>query len=453
MRDYRPILVSILLGLLLAAGGLFNALIAEQTRWEAPELDLQYVADEEPAPVVEQLGEHLWSVDGLKVVVASGSPREMGRQYGAAVAEDIRRGIDSYLFAHVRDNQGYDTQYMRLCSAAMEKHIAPEYIEEMQGVAEGSGIPYEDILAMHIHADMVHYGHDWGKPRQDQGDGQECSNFAVWGPATADGRLYHGRNLDWTSGTRVQDSAVVYIGIPEQGHAFALVTYAGCVGAVTGMNAAGITFGEMTSSTNDETLDGEPLFIICRRLLQHCGNLSEVEQMVGGYAGTTGWNFVVAAGGERSARAFEVDAGDKIVFGPADEQENKPPVSEGFEYGIYRTNHPVSEKLQRKILARLGIDNLEVARVMVRGLDTWQRYESIRLWVTEKYYGKVDARLARAMLQSKPLAGGGNLHSVVFAPEDLRMWVANATSPPDKQPAYTQKYHLIELPRFVGLRH
>jgi hypothetical protein len=90
---------------------------------------------------------------------------------------------------------------------------------------------------------------------------------------------------------------------------------------------------------------------------------------------------------------------------------------------------------------------------MVRGLDTWQRYESIRLWVTEKYYGKVDARLARAMLQSKPLAGGGNLHSVVFAPEDLRMWVANATSPPDKQPAYTQKYHLIELPRFVGLRH
>lgn len=450
MRHTKTVLVSVLLGLVLSAGGLLNALIAQQTSWEAPDLDLSYVSTEEPAPVVERLGEHLWSVDGLKVVVAGGTPREMGRQYGAAVAADIRRGIDSYLFEHVRDNQGYGTDYMRRCAQTMARHIAPEYIEEMQGVAEGSGVPYEDILAMHTHADMVHYGHDWGKPKGDAGAGHECSNFAVWGPGTVDGKLYHGRNLDWTTGTKVQSSSVVYIGIPRQGNPFALVTYAGCIGAVTGMSAAGITFGEMTSTTNDETLDGEPLFIICRRILQHCSTLAEVEQMVTSYAGTTGWNFVIASGRECSARAFEVDAGDKVVFGPDDEKENRPPVSQGLPYAVYRTNHPISEKMQKKILEKAGIDNYEVAKIAVRGMDTWQRYESIRLWLGKEHVGKVDARLTRAMLQTKPLAGGGNLHSVVFAPSDLRMWVANATSPPNKQPAYTQKYHLIELGTFVG---
>ncbi len=449
MPTWKLMLVSVALGVIIGVACVVSSLVAEQTRWEAPPLDFQYVSQGETPPVLERLGEHLWSVDGLKVVVASGSPREMGEQYGAAVAEDIKRGIQTYLEDRVIRDQGYSMEYMLECCEAMLPHIAPEYIEEMHGVAEGAGVSYEQVLAMHGHADIVHYGHDWGKPKQEPGEAAGCSNFVVWGPATSDGTLYHGRNLDWTIKSGVQSSSVVYIGIPKSGHPFALVTYAGMIGGVTGMNAKGITFGEMTSSTSDETLAGEPLFLVCRRMLQTCATIADVEGMMGSYQGTTGWNFMVASGNESAGRAFEVDGTDVITFEPDDPKELSPPVSRGAKYALYRTNHPISDVMLKKVAKKHGIENIALGKVALRTMDTWQRYESIRQWISGDYYGKIDARTARAMLQSPPLCAGNNLHSVVFSPGELKMWVANATGPPDPEPAYTQPYHLVELSRFL----
>jgi hypothetical protein len=75
-------------------------------------------------------------------------------------------------------------------------------------------------------------------------------------------------------------------------------------------------------------------------------------------------------------------------------------------------------------------------------MDTWQRYEALRQWLAEDYYGALDARIARALLQSPPVAGGGNLHSVVFAATDRTLWVANATR---EDPAWSQPYVEISL--------
>jgi len=412
-----------------------------KTHWDAPQLDMSRVSDEEPEPSVRQLGEHLFSVDGLKVVVVSGSPRQMGERYGRAVAEEIKRGRDSYLNKHVCEDQGYTKDYLLKCSEVMLKHIPPEYVQEMHGVAQGAGVPYEDVLAMHTHADIVHYGHDWGDNQTNGLAG--CSNFVAWGGATLGGKLYHGRNLDWTIGTDVQEVAVVYIGIPREGYPFALVTYAGMIGAVTGMNSQGITFGEMTSQTGDQTLDGEPLFIVCRRMLQYCGTIAQVEELMKRHTPTTGWNYVVASGRECTGRAFEVDAGNVVVFKPNDPSERRPPVSQGCDDAVYRTNHPTSLLLQKKAARSYGIKSLTLAKLAITQMDTWRRYEALRQWISEMYRGRIDERVARAMLQSAPLNAGNNLHSVLFVPEEGKMWVANASPGPDARPAYGEKYHLV----------
>jgi hypothetical protein len=421
--------------------------------YEPPPLDLSLVAKPDPEPKVEKISDHLYRVNGLRVLHVWGSPRELGRQQGEAVAAEIKGGLERYMRKRVLEEQHYSLEYQRQCAAAMVEHIPPEYIEEMKGVAEGAGVPYEEVLLLHTHADMVHFGKEWGKVTDGRQRKQEslCSNFVAFGSATVDGKVYHGRNLDWTTGTGIQEFATLLIAEPEGKIPFALMAWAGCIGSVTGMNAEGITFGEMTSSTADETLDGMPLFLACRQILDSCHDLNEVEQFVRTYPATTGWNWMIADGDARGARAFEVDAKQRVVYRPNDPREFHPPMSYPIRNAIRRTNHPITPSLQESIASRVGITGIKVpiVRTAVPFMDTWQRYASLGKWISQDYYGEIDERIARAMLQSKPVAGKGNLHSAVFDATDRVMWVANASL---KDPAWSQPYVRIDLKGWLA-RH
>ncbi len=442
-RWYLVALLPVLL--VLALLGTAQGLVGEINAFTPPDLDESLLGDYTEQARVEQVSDHLRLVDGLPVVVARGTPFEMGRQFGAAVAERIKAGLQDYLVGRIEQKQGYSVEYQRRCAASMAKHIPEEYIEEMKGVAEGAGVPYETVLRMHTHADMVHYGKSWGRP--DGAPGKDCSNFAVWGRWTPDGQLIHGRNLDWSTGTGIQQQACLYVGIPDQGLPFALVTYAGCIGAVTGINSAGLTFGEMTASSSRETLDGLPLFFICRQLLQYCGTIEQAERLVSEYPATTGWNFLISDGKVPTARAFEVDAEKVVIFKPDDRAENDPPIHWPMPDCVRRTNHFLSREMQLKQAERVGIP-IELGRLAIRSLDTWQRYASLSHWI-KTHRGQLDARLARALLQTEPVAGGGNLHSVVFEPARNRLWVANAAWEDGKaSPAYKQHYVFVDLNRF-----
>lgn len=429
----------------LALLGTVQGVLSQLNAFDPPPLRTDLLQDYTETADVKRLSDTLVTVDGLPVVICSGSPRQMGRQYGRAMANRIRAGLEAYLEGQVERKWGYPVDYQRQCAASMAKHIPAEYVEEMKGVAEGSGVDYDAVLRMHTHADMVHYGKSWGRP--DAAPGKECSNFAVWGRWTPGGNLIHGRNLDWTTGSGIQRQACVYVGLPQKGTPFALVTYAGCVGAVTGMNAAGLTFGEMTSSSSEETLDGLPLFFICRQLLQYCTTIEQAESLASQYPATTGWNFVVADGKVPTARAFEVDADKVIVFKPDDPAENDPPIHWPMPDCVRRTNHYLSREMQPKQAERVGLP-IEVGRLALRSLDTWQRYAALSHWIKTNP-GRIDARLARALLQTEPVGGNGNLHSVIFEPSRNRMWVANASWRSGKSdPAWKRHYVFIDLARF-----
>jgi isopenicillin-N N-acyltransferase-like protein len=424
---------------------------APAASYEPPPLNTSLIDQPDPPAPVRKISDHLYEVGGLKVLHVWGSPEEMGRQHGEALAEEMKAGHELYMVKHVEQDQGYDLDYQRRCAEAMKKHIPDEYIREMRALAEAAGMEYEQVLLLHTHADMVHFGKEWGTVT----DGRQrvaeslCSNFVAFGEATADGKTYHGRNLDWSTGTGVQQYAILLIAEPEGRVPFALLSYAGAVGGVTGMNAEGITFGEMTSSTADETLDGTPLFFACRRILDSCRDLKQVEEFVDTYPGTTGWNFMIADGEAGDARAFEVDAKHRVTFRPNDPAENDPPISWPIPNAIRRTNHPVSHEVQEAAAARIGIDNMALARVVLPTIDTWQRYAALGRWISKDYNGKIDERSTRAMLQSEPVAGRGNLHSAVFNATDRILWAANASL---DEPAWSQPYVRIDLNEWIGKR-
>jgi len=437
----------VLLSFFVAVAAVVQGLMVQATSFVVPPLRTDLLDDYAERAQVERAGESLWLADGLPVVVARGAPREMGRQYGAALAGKIRAGIRLYLMAKVVQDWKYPLDYQRLCASAMRCHIPAEYLEELEGVAQGSGVDFDMLLLLHTHADTVHFGHSWGRP--DAAPGKECTNFAAWGRWTTHGQLIHGRNLDWTVASGVQSCACVYVGLPRQGVPFALVTFAGCIGGVTGMNAEGITFGEMTSSSSAETLDGMPLFFICRRILQYCRSIEDAERMVEAYPRTTGWNFLVADGKVPTARAFEVDAESVRAFGPGDPAENDPPLHWPMPDCVRRTNHFVDREHQLRQCRRYHL-SYRLARAVLRATDTWRRYACVSRWVSASP-GMLDARRARALLQTVPVAGDGTLHSVVMEPSSRRLWVANASFKEGKGgPAWKEHYVCLDLSRWFA---
>ncbi len=135
----------------------------------------------------------LEEIDGYPVLHVKGSPYEMGYQHGALLKADIRALVrylldvkakefaDQLQFKIVGIGIKPDPKAIIAMIARTQKPYVPErYYEEMQGVADGSGLPLDEIVACNFIPELFH-----------------CSGFALSGSATKDGTLYHGRVLDY----------------------------------------------------------------------------------------------------------------------------------------------------------------------------------------------------------------------------------------------------------------
>ena len=114
-----------------------------------------------------------------------------------------------------------------------------------------------------------------------------CSSIAAWGKATADGHLYQTRNLDWKLGVGLHDFPVVVVYLPERGIAHVVPTFAGVIGAHTGMNARGIVLAEMGDSPAREApydLDAPHFMVFFRSLLYDADSLTRTHRDLQGPA-------------------------------------------------------------------------------------------------------------------------------------------------------------------------
>ena len=231
-----------------------------------------------------------------------------------------------------------------------------------------------------------------------------CSGFAVFGKATRNGTLYHGRILDYMTAIGLQQAAALFYIRPEDGHDFAHVGYAGFVGAVTGMNLAGISLGEMGGRGRYEW-DGVPMASLMRQALEECDSLAEVKAL---------WR--------RSPRTCEY----YYVFADA-----KGP-------------HAVGVKATPSILEFLepGQDHEQlgngIADVVL--MSSGSRLATLRSRIRDDY-GRID--LDKALhLMDRPVAMKSNLHSALMLPETREILVAHAG---EGKPAAERPYVRFDL--------
>ena len=133
-------------------------------------------------------------MDGITVpcVEVSGPARERGRQYGEAARAQIEKSIEFYqqLFAHTTQLSWSEIQERVGLWVPLIEAYLPDSLEEIRGIAEGSGRKYEEILALNGRGELAS-----GYHFSDEKEG--CSSFAMTAEASGDGHVYCGQNWDW----------------------------------------------------------------------------------------------------------------------------------------------------------------------------------------------------------------------------------------------------------------
>lgn len=197
---------------------------------------MQSVADHEPTAA--NAGSH----PPLPVVDVAGSPREIGRGVGEALrdglqhcAEGHRQGLDSTLGWQVA--MDIAARLEPLAMAAI-----PDLIEELRGMAEGSGVPFATLFSMNaLQETRFLAGRDAAnvsdQQREDEQEDEGCTSLAVSGEATANGHVYVAHNED--AGTIRRAFPYVVRARPTNRPAFVAFAYSGLM-LYQGVNEHGV---------------------------------------------------------------------------------------------------------------------------------------------------------------------------------------------------------------------
>ena len=349
---------------------------------------------EQVAKKVEQ-GELRW-IEGQRVVLLKGTPEQVGQAHGQLLQAEAHRCIDSVIYSFgtvqtIRTGRWFrhelDAAYKRLAP-----HIPAAHKRETAALAEALGIDAELAQTINVFPELFH-----------------CSGFALFGKATQDGKLYHGRVLDYMTTIGLQDSATTFIVAIDGKIPFANVGYGGFIGSVSGMNSQAISVGEM-GGRGEGKWDGAPMATLMRRALEECSTLDEVLALWKNSPRTCEYYYVFADG--KTNRAVGVAA-----------------TPEAIEFVRPGESH--------KLLGE-GIPDAVV-------LSAGERLAKLRERVQESY-GKVDVAAAQGLM-CRPVAMESNLHNVLFVPADGVLYVANASH---NQPAAERPYVKLDLKQLLG---
>jgi isopenicillin-N N-acyltransferase-like protein len=90
-------------------------------------------------------------------VNSTGTPSQIGHTHGQTATQEISRSITFYQ-ALFKSKANMD--WLRVKTFALKYHpylssTWPHYVEEMEGVAQGAGVEYADILALNVRTEIA----------------------------------------------------------------------------------------------------------------------------------------------------------------------------------------------------------------------------------------------------------------------------------------------------------
>lgn len=241
----------------------------------------------------------------LPVIEVSGNSYEIGFQHGQKAKKqiDVVVGIYKDMFYEYSHITWDMAKKIALTFEDSIRAFHADYIEEIKGIADGSGYEYAEILAMNVRSELVFQGTHLTS------DG--CTSMVVTADHTDKAGTYLGQNWDWKVKTL---EGAILLKIKKEGvPAIATMTEAGIIGKI-GMNENGIGVCFNALSV-DDTPTGVPIHIILRNIMEQ-KTLVEAMQVVTNTQIGCPANILVASSTE--ALDFEVEIDDFETIYPTD---------------------------------------------------------------------------------------------------------------------------------------
>ncbi|MDD3581178.1 MAG: C45 family autoproteolytic acyltransferase/hydrolase [Desulfobacca sp.] len=341
---------------------------------------------------------------GLRIIRLSGSPAELGYAHGRLLAPEIhelKRGLLNYL-AKITGWVGGWPLYLGLAALArrFRPFIPVPYWEEMQGVAAGARVGVHLILLLNVFDDLAQ-------------NLPHCSALAARCGYRPNGPWLLARNLDYAVFTEVMARLqTVFLLYPAGEQPLLSVAWPGFVGLYTGMNQSQVALAQLSAMTVDRTFKGCPAGIRNRRALEQGHNLPEVAQWLTAGPRTTGNNLMLCS------------PEDAVVLELSARYWEPRPATQGL---IVATNHYQSAGMQ-------SLKGRFPRRPPLSPLSPWHFTEasshSRQRRLEELAASGVEISKAQAMLADPQVANPGTVTSIIFAPQDLNLWLAQSLTPP-----------------------
>ncbi len=202
------------------------------------------------------------------MIEVKGDYYEMGLQYGVLLRKELTGGMDamSRILRWNADEMGVPlfamTALVKFKARGMAAGLPRGYREEMRGVAEGSGVPYDAIISICLMYDI--------------GMGLDCTGVLMRG---RNGSIIQGRNND-SAGFGGEELAKMTVVLRQKATGKNAVTHMDVpyfyMGVETGYNDKGLCFGEETLYVKKPNPDGFSLPYLVRMILEEASTLDEI---------------------------------------------------------------------------------------------------------------------------------------------------------------------------------
>lgn len=370
--------------------------------------------------------------NGQKILHLKGTPYERGFQHGVLLKDQIQRNISTYIDTAKERSpiEGRVDDFAKNIPVLMS-FVPAHFKEEMKGLADGSGIPLQKIIALNLFPEMFH-----------------CSGITVCGEASKNGELYHVRVLDYSVGKNLQSTSALMIVEPENGIPYLNVSYAGFIGTITGMNNQKIAIGEI-GGLGYGSWQGIPMAFLLREILEKATSIEDVKSILQNSPRTCEYYYVFSDGKTKESigvyttksqlRYFK--AGESYaLLAPSQLPENYAPNGDHDKFVL--TDCSVQTTPYQTLLFESDGRLAMLYRVqpsdclLLTGYPHPDRYPVLVDRVL-KDYGSIDEKALIEIIK-EPVARPSNLHNAIFKPSELKVWIAHAG--PNDEVACDQEY-------------
>lgn len=360
------------------------------------------------------------SNSGLYEMYVEGQPFERGVAYGKLTQELVQRQEDHFTAQFLKMVPSKSFMYLlkygiKWFNRNMLDYVPLEYQQEIYGVSFAASDKYNYIGKKFHRILNYHAAHDIGHAIQNLAL-VGCTSFATWDGASEDSSLIVGRNFDFYVGDEFAEEKIIAFYKPTDGYRFAMVTWAGFTGVVSGMNDQGLTVTINAAKSAIPSRSATPVSLVAREILQYAKNIKEAEAIAAKRTMFVSESFLIGSALDGHAAIIEktpeqvglYESSDSILlctnhFQSALLDKSAPnEIQKANSASIYRY-----ERLQ-EVLANNPTNSVEKTVNILRDV---------------KGLKNSDIGMGNEKAINQLIAH----HSIVFQPEKLRFWVS--TSP------------------------